>query len=73
MELKGDSNHQIELSRQLFLIGTPRDPLVSAGAIVASNISSDDINSTEEIQPSSLVSLMEVQSPPVCFPTKFRK
>lgn len=61
--------------RQLFLVGTPRDPLVSAGAIVASAAGvSDDINQSDDLQSTALAGLIgAAQSTSVCFPTKFSK
>ena len=71
MELKDDNENGNE-SRQLFLVGAPRDPLVSAGAIVATTGSTDEIHLSDP-QSSALVSLMGPQSSSVCFPAKFSK
>ena len=72
MELKDDDDNVSETGRQLFLVGTPRDPLVSAGAIVATGSNGDEM-SPGDLQASALVGLMGAQSSPVCFPTKFSK
>ncbi|XP_070161551.1 retinal homeobox protein Rx isoform X2 [Polyergus mexicanus] len=69
-----DLNEEDESGRQLFLVtGAPRDPLVSASAIVASAASvPDDINQSNDLQSSALASLIgSAQSTSVCFPTKF--
>ncbi|XP_058810245.1 paired box protein Pax-6-like [Phymastichus coffea] len=71
MDLKGNGSNHNEATEQLFLVDVPRDPLVSTGTIVSSNITNDDVNSAENVHPDSLVSLMEVQSSSICFPTKF--
>ncbi|XP_011637088.1 homeobox protein aristaless-like isoform X2 [Pogonomyrmex barbatus] len=59
--------------RQLFLVSAPRDPLVSAGALVASSTSvSDDINQSDDLQSNALTGLIGgAQSTSVCFPAKF--
>lgn len=72
MELKDDDNMN-ETSRQMFLVGTPRDPLVSAGAIVATGSNGDEITPGGDLQSSALAGLMAAQSSSVCFPTKFSK
>ncbi|XP_066597632.1 homeobox protein ARX-like [Prorops nasuta] len=69
MELKEEDESGNEGTRQLFLVGSPRDPLVSSCAVVASG-TVDDIN-PGDLQPSALVGLMDAQSSSVCFPTKF--
>ncbi|XP_032457552.1 homeobox protein ARX isoform X3 [Nasonia vitripennis] len=71
MELKEDEENVSETSRQLFLVGAPRDPLVSAGAIVASSITADEMSPGGDLQPSALVGLIGAQSSSVCFPAKF--
>lgn len=70
-----DLNEEDESGRQLFLINSvPRDPLVSAGAIVASASASDDVNQSEDLQSTTLAGLIAgAQSTSVCFPTKFSK
>lgn len=71
MDLKEEDESGNEGSRQLFLVGAPRDPLVSTGAIVASGGANDEINSGGDLQSTALASLMNTQSSSVCFPTKF--
>ncbi|KAJ8679583.1 hypothetical protein QAD02_015370 [Eretmocerus hayati] len=71
MELKENEDNINDASRQLFLVETPRDPLVSAGAIVATSVNGDVEINPGDLQSSALVSLMGTQSPSVCFPTKF--
>ncbi|XP_072747891.1 uncharacterized protein [Anoplolepis gracilipes] len=73
MDLNEEDENVNESGRQLFLVAdVPRDPLVSAGAIVASAASvPDDINQGDDLQSSALASLIGVQSTSVCFPTKF--
>lgn len=70
-----DLNEEDESGRQLFLVGTPRDPLVSAGAIVASSsVPGDDVNQGDDLQSTALTGLIGgAQSTSVCFPTKFSK
>ncbi|XP_033210123.1 homeobox protein ARX-like isoform X1 [Belonocnema kinseyi] len=68
MELKVDDENGTE--RQLYLVGTPRDPLVSSGAMVETG-GSEEINSGGDLQSSALVGLMGAQSSSVCFPAKF--
>ncbi|KAK2577247.1 hypothetical protein KPH14_003391 [Odynerus spinipes] len=71
MDLKEEDESGTEGSRQLFLVGAPRDPLVSTGAIVASGGANDEINSGGDLQSTALAGLMSTQSSSVCFPTKF--
>ncbi|XP_063985380.1 homeobox protein ARX-like [Diachasmimorpha longicaudata] len=66
MDLKEEEETNAE--RQLYLVGAPRDPLVSTGAIVDGT---DDINSSSDLQTNALAGLMSGQSSSVCFPTKF--
>lgn len=73
MELKEDEENVSETSRQLFLVGAPRDPLVSAGAIVASSVTADEMSPGGDLQSSALVGLIGAQSSSVCFPAKFSK
>lgn len=73
MDLKEEDESGNEGSRQLFLVGAPRDPLVSTGAIVASGGANDEINSGGDLQSTALAGLMSTQSSSVCFPTKFSK
>lgn len=74
MDLNEEDESGNENDRQLFLVGTPRDPLVSAGAIVTSSTSvSDDVNQGDDLQSTALTGLIGVQSTSVCFPTKFSK
>jgi len=74
MELNEEDESRNESSRQLFLVGAPRDPLVSAGAIVAPTGISDDISQGDDLQSTALASLIgSVQSTSVSFPTKFSK
>jgi len=72
-----EEDENVNESGRLFLVtaGAPRDPLVSAGAIVASAASvPDDINQGDDLQSSALASLIgSAQSTSVCFPTKFSK
>ncbi|XP_043280677.1 homeobox protein ARX-like [Venturia canescens] len=70
MNLKDDDESGNE-GGQLFLVGSPRDPLVSAGAIVAGCNTVDDINAANDLQSSSLAGLIAGQSSSVCFPAKF--
>lgn len=70
MDLKEDE--AAEENRQLFLVGTPRDPLVSAGSIIAGDAAQDDIHNGD-LQSATLAGLMGTQSSSVCFPTKFSK
>lgn len=56
--------------RQMFLVGSPRDPLVSTGAIVATG--AEEIN-PGDLHSSALAGLMGAQSSSVCFPAKFSK
>ena len=58
--------------RQMYLIGSPRDPLVSTGAIGATG-GSEEINPGGDIQSSALAGMMGAQSSSVCFPAKFSK
>ena len=67
-----DLKEEDEEHKQLFLVDTPRDPLVSAGAIVATVSAQEDIN-PGDLQTSVLAGLMGAQSSSVCFPTKFSK
>ncbi|XP_053983782.1 homeobox protein ARX-like [Hylaeus anthracinus] len=71
MDMKEEDDGANESSRQLFLVGAPRDPLVSAGAIVASAGAPDEINPGGDLQSTALASLIGAQSSSVCFPTKF--
>lgn len=74
MDLNEEDESGNESSRQLFLVGAPRDPLVSAGAIVASTGISDDISQGDDLQSTTLAGLIgSAQSTSVCFPTKFSK
>lgn len=75
MDLTEEDESGNESGRQLFLVGAPRDPLVSASAIVASAASvSDDINQGDDLQSGALAGLISgAQSTSVCFPTKFSK
>lgn len=74
MELNDEDESGNDGSRQLFLVGAPRDPLMSAGAIVASTGMSDDISQGDDLQSTALAGLIgSVQSTSVCFPTKFSK
>lgn len=57
--------------RQMYLVGTPRDPLVSSGAIVETG-GVEEIN-PGDLQSSALAGLMGAQSSSVCFPAKFSK
>ncbi|XP_043465941.1 aristaless-related homeobox protein-like [Leptopilina heterotoma] len=66
MELKVEDENGTE--RQMFLVGSPRDPLVSTGAIVATG--AEEI-SPGDLQSSALAGLMGAQSSSVCFPAKF--
>lgn len=72
-----EEDESVNESGRLFLVtaSAPRDPLVSAGAIVASAASvPDDINQGDDLQSSALASLIgSAQSTSVCFPTKFSK
>ncbi|XP_014471952.1 PREDICTED: homeobox protein ARX-like [Dinoponera quadriceps] len=72
MNLNEEDESGNESSRQLFLVGDaiPRDPLVSAGAIVASGVP-DDISQGDDLQSTALAGLIGAQSSSVCFPTKF--
>lgn len=69
---EGDENGN-ESSRQLFLVGAPRDPLISVSAIVTSGDVPDDINQADDLQSTAFASLINTQSSSVCFPTKFSK
>ncbi|XP_077279038.1 uncharacterized protein LOC143906673 isoform X2 [Temnothorax americanus] len=73
MDLNEEDESGNESGRQLFLVGAPRDPLVSAGAIVASSASvPDDVNQGDDLQSTALTGLIGgAQSTSVCFPTKF--
>ncbi|XP_012233983.2 homeobox protein ARX-like [Linepithema humile] len=72
MDLNEEDESGNDGGRQLFLVGAPRDPLVSAGAIVASAAGvSDDINQSDDLQSTALAGLIAAQSTSVCFPTKF--
>lgn len=71
MNLKDDDESGNEGGGQLFLVGSPRDPLVSAGAIVAGCNTVDDINAANDLQSSALAGLIAGQSSSVCFPAKF--
>ncbi|KAK1117991.1 Homeobox protein ARX [Melipona quadrifasciata] len=71
MDLKEEDESGNENSRQLFLVGAPRDPLVSTGAIVASTAAPDEINPGGDLQSTALAGLIGAQSSSVCFPTKF--
>ena len=73
MDLKEEDEGGIESGRQLFLVGAPRDPLVSAGAIVGSAGAPDEINPGGDLQSTALAGLIGAQSSSVCFPTKFCK
>lgn len=61
-----------ESGRQL-LVSAPRDPLVSAGAIIPSSTNvSDDVNQGDDLQTTALTGLIAgAQSTSVCFPAKF--
>ncbi|XP_018306795.1 homeobox protein ARX isoform X2 [Mycetomoellerius zeteki] len=73
MDLNDEDESGNESGRQLFLVGTPRDPLVSAGAIVASSTNvSDDVNQSDDLQSTALTGLIGgAQSTSICFPAKF--
>lgn len=71
MNLKEEDDNTNE-TRQLYLVDTPRDPLVSAGSIVDTT-NDIDINQNNDLQTSALAGLMAGQSSSVCFPTKFSK
>ncbi|XP_018350795.1 PREDICTED: homeobox protein ARX isoform X3 [Trachymyrmex septentrionalis] len=73
MDLNDEDESGNESGRQLFLVSTPRDPLVSAGAIVASSTNvSDDVNQSDDLQSTALTGLIGgAQSTSVCFPAKF--
>lgn len=71
MDLKEEDESANESGRQLFLVGAPRDPLVSTGAIVASAGAPDEINPGGDLQSTALAGLIGAQSSSVCFPTKF--
>ena len=71
MELTEEDESGGESGRQLYLVGSPRDPLVSAGALVTESGNVDDINSANELQSSALAGLIAGQSSSVCFPAKF--
>jgi len=75
MDLNEEDESGNESSRQLFLVGAPRDPLVSASAIVASSTNvPDDVNQGDDLQSTALTGLIGgAQSTSVCFPTKFSK
>jgi len=75
MDLNEEDENSNDGSRQLFLVGAPRDPLVSAGAIVTSVAGvSDDINQSDDLQSTALAGLIgAAQSTSVCFPTNFSK
>lgn len=63
-----------ESGRQL-LVSAPRDPLVSAGAIIPSSTNvSDDVNQGDDLQTTALTGLIAgAQSTSVCFPAKFSR
>ncbi|XP_048514697.1 homeobox protein aristaless-like 3 isoform X2 [Athalia rosae] len=69
MDLKEEEAVE-ENNRQLFLVGAPRDPLVSAGSIITNDVTADDIHSGD-LQSATLAGLMGTQSSSVCFPAKF--
>ncbi|EZA48757.1 Homeobox protein aristaless [Ooceraea biroi] len=72
MELNEEDECGNESSRQLFLVGAPRDPLVSAGAIAASTGIADDVSQGDDLRSTALAGLIgSAQSTSVCFPTKF--
>lgn len=75
MDLNEEDESGNESGRQLFLVGAPRDPLVSAGTIVTSSTSvPDDVNQDDDLQSTALTGLISsAQSTSVCFPTKFSK
>jgi len=75
MDLNEEDESGNESGRQLFLVGAPRDPLVSASTIVASSTSvPDDVNQSDDLQSTALTGLIGgAQSTSVCFPTKFSK
>jgi hypothetical protein len=75
MDLNEEDESGNDGDRQLFLVGAPRDPLVSAGAIVASAAGvSDDISQSDDLQSTALAGLIgAAQSTSICFPTKFSK
>ncbi|RLU22943.1 hypothetical protein DMN91_005221 [Ooceraea biroi] len=73
MELNEEDECGNESSRQLFLVGAPRDPLVSAGAIAASTGIADDVSQGDDLRSTALAGLIgSAQSTSVCFPTKFK-
>ncbi|XP_076763535.1 uncharacterized protein LOC143430941 [Xylocopa sonorina] len=71
MDLKEEDEGAGESGRELFLVGGPRDPLVSSGAIVASSGAPDELASGADLQTTALAGLIGVQSSSVCFPGKF--
>lgn len=75
MDLNEEDESGNESGRQVFLVGAPRDPLVSAGAIVPSSTSvPDDVNQGDDLQTTTLTGLISgAQSTSVCFPAKFSK
>lgn len=75
MNLNEEDESGNENTRQLFLVGgaTPRDPLVSTGAIVASAGVPDDISQGDDLQSTALAGLIGAQSSSACFPAKFSK
>lgn len=75
MDLNEEDESGNESGRQLYLVGAPRDPLVSASAIVASAAGvPDDISQGDDLQSGALASLIgSAQSTSVCFPAKFSK
>ncbi|XP_011175204.1 homeobox protein ARX [Solenopsis invicta] len=72
MDLNEEDESGIESGRQLFLVSAPRDPLVSASAIVASSSIPVDVSQGDDLQSTALTSLIGgAQSTSVCFPMKF--
>lgn len=75
MDLNEEDESGNDGGRQLLLVGAPRDPLVSAGAIVASAAGMpDDIGQSDDLQSTALAGLIgAAHSTSVCFPTKYSK
>lgn len=71
MDLKEEESVE-DSSRQLFLVGPPRDPLVSAGSIITNDGTTDELH-PGDLQSATLAGLMGTQSSSVCFPAKFSK
>lgn len=69
MDLKAEDDDNVVETRELYLVNTPRDSLVSTDVIVTDNVN-EDINN--DLSSSTIAGLMAGQSA-VCFPTKFSK